>query len=161
MYQNLTQLAQLTGFSKETVGKRLAEAEIQPLPESPGNAKLFDSVAALPAIYNATPSGQSELVRERTRVSRAVAEKKERDLMLEKRELLREDEVAALINASLSVIRNFCAAFASQIEMILMQHGITATAALLDEIERAIDSARNTAADGLLRFADSLPESLS
>lgn len=161
MYQNLSQLAALTGFSKETVGKRLAEAEILPLPESPGNAKLFDSVVALPAIFGATPSGQTELVRERARVSRATAEKKERELLLDKRHLLRADEVHHLIASSMTVIRDFCTALPGHIELTMEQYGVRPEPGLLDAIERSIDGARHVAADKMLEFGKTLPPPLS
>lgn len=61
MNQSISQLSELTGKTRETIAKRLKAAGLEPTP-GPANSKVFDSVAALPAIYDAPVSDQGALM---------------------------------------------------------------------------------------------------
>lgn len=156
MYQNLSQLVQLTGFAKETVAKRLMEAGIEPIPDSPGNAKMFDSTLALPALYNSRHSGQSELMQERARVARATAEAKERANLMERRELLTSKEARTMILGILARLRDFLNSLTDIIANQLERDGYTLTSEQYNNIQSAIDATRNIVADELLAFAATL-----
>lgn len=157
MYQHLSQLAELTGFARETVAKRLTDAGIEPLPDSPRNAKLFDSTLALPALYNSRHSGQAELMQERARVARATAESKERLNLLERRELLTGEEARTMVLGILSRLRDFLNSLPELIANRLELDGFILTTEQFNGIQSAIDAARNAVADELLEFAATLP----
>lgn len=61
MNQSISQLSSLTGFTRETVAKRLSAANLEPLP-GPTNAKAFESTTALRALYDAPVSDQGALM---------------------------------------------------------------------------------------------------
>ena len=65
---SISELSALTGFTRETVGKRLTN-----IPHTAaGNAKRYDPRAALPALYEvAGNSGQIDLMRERALLARS------------------------------------------------------------------------------------------
>lgn len=65
MKQSISQLAALTGKTRETVAKRLNAAGLKPT-SGKGTAQEFESTVALPAIFEATEGGQQgELMRAR------------------------------------------------------------------------------------------------
>ena len=74
---SISELSALTGFTRETVGKRLAD-----IPHTAaGNAKRYDPRQALPALYETSGnSGQVDLMRERTRLAAAQALKIELEI---------------------------------------------------------------------------------
>ena len=69
---SISELSALTGFTRETVGKRLAD-----IPHTAaGNAKRYDPRQALPALYEvAGNSGQIDLMRERALLARSQRQK--------------------------------------------------------------------------------------
>ena len=67
MKQSISQLAALTGKTRETVSKRLSAAGLKPT-SGKGTAQEFESTVALPAIFEAPEGGQQgELMRARCR----------------------------------------------------------------------------------------------
>jgi hypothetical protein len=58
--QGITQLAETTGFTRETVKKRLDAAGLQPTP-GPHGGKLYDTPAALAAVYEVAQGGETPL----------------------------------------------------------------------------------------------------
>lgn len=89
---SISELSALTGFTRETVGKRLAD-----IPHTAaGNAKRYDPRVALPALYEvAGNSGQIDLMRERALLARSQRQKIDLEIGLMQGRLLQADVVAA------------------------------------------------------------------
>ena len=90
---SISELSALTGFTRETVGKRLAD-----IPHTAaGNAKRYDPRQALPALYEvACNSGQIDLMRERAMLARSQRQKIDLEIGVMQRELLPASLVASV-----------------------------------------------------------------
>lgn len=84
---SISELSNLTGFTRETVGKRLADI---PHTTAAGNAKRYDPRAALPALYGVTGgnSGQVDLMRERALLARSQRQKIDLEIGVMQRDLI-------------------------------------------------------------------------
>lgn len=90
---SISELSALTGFTRETVGKRLAD-----IPHTAaGNAKRYDPRQALPALYEvACNSGQIDLMQERAMLARSQRQKIDLEIGVMQRELLPASLVASV-----------------------------------------------------------------
>ena len=91
---SISELSALTGFTRETVGKRLAD-----IPHTAaGNAKRYDPRQALPALYEAAAGGggaQQNLMVERAKLAATQRQKLELEIGLMQGRLLQADVVEA------------------------------------------------------------------
>ena len=89
---SISELSALTGFTRETVGKRLAD-----IPHTAaGNAKRYDPRQALPALYEvACNSGQIDLMRERAMLARSQRQKIDLEIGVMQRDLIPASTVEA------------------------------------------------------------------
>lgn len=83
---SISELSNLTGFTRETVAKRLADI---PHTTAAGNAKRYDPRVALPALYEvAGNSGQVDLMRERALLARSQRTKLDIEIGVMQRDLI-------------------------------------------------------------------------
>lgn len=85
-----SKLADLTGFSWRTVKRRLTDAGVTAVGKH-GNADLFDSRAALLALYE-QPSDDPDFEDQRQRLAAAQAEKVEHENAVRRGDLVRRDD---------------------------------------------------------------------
>ena len=91
---SISELSALTGFTRETVGKRLAD-----IPHTAaGNAKRYDPRQALPALYEAAAGGgnaQTNLMVERAKLAATQRQKLELEIGVMQSRLLEAGVVEA------------------------------------------------------------------
>ena len=144
---SISDFSDLSGVTRETVAKRLSAAGLVAT-DGRGTAKLFDSTAALKAIFEAPQSDQ-------TAVMVARAENLAADTSLKR---LREQQIlgeTAPIAALEWALTSVCAQIGAVLETLpakLKRHLPQLTAADLHLVQTEIARCRNAAAGATLNF---------
>lgn len=98
--ESINALAELTGYDRRTLRKKLARL---PFEES-GRSHLYDTVTALATIYAATGEGY-DLTREKARLAHHQADIAEIDARERKGDVVKRDAVVAAWQAELVTVR--------------------------------------------------------
>lgn len=84
MRVTIVDLAKLTGLDRHTVAARLARANVDHEPDSPGNSKQYESTRALPALFHAPLSSVESLRQRRGELLAAQTERAKLELEKER-----------------------------------------------------------------------------
>jgi hypothetical protein len=134
----MSQLAEVTGFDRKTVDKRLQGLPYQ---KGPKGAHLYDASEALPILF--IPQETSEIEKEmqeaQLRRERALAEKAEIDVAIKRKQLVPIDEVAATVAKEYAYTRARLLSIPTKLALPLAR--ITDPATIKDELDSAIAEA--------------------
>ena len=145
---SISQLSDLTGFTRETCSKRLSAAGLVGAPGGPHNATLFDSKAALTAIFETPISDQTALMN--ARAENLIADTKLK--ALKEQQILGELAPIAALEWCLTSV---CAQISAVLETLpakLKRRLPQLTSADLHLIQTEIARARNAASSATLNF---------
>lgn len=121
MQVNISKLAKLTGFHRETVTKRVAGLE--PARVHPSQGKFYRSDEALQAIYLQSDAdidkAQLDLQQERARLARSQREMQDLKIAKEKKELVPADQIATAWGRIATSIRNQFLALPNRLAQML------------------------------------------
>lgn len=139
-----------TGFTRETVAKRLRNANLEALP-GPKKSLLYESKEAFPILYGAAEGGeQGELMRARTQNLEADTRLKE----LREAQLRNELAPVETLTWALSNLGSQISAILETIPAKLKRQVPTLTATDLDLIRKEIIKTQNAAARVQLELPD-------
>jgi len=111
---SISEISALTGFTRETIAKRLADIPFIVV----GKAKKYDLKAALPLLYEqTTQSGQVDLMRERALLARSQRTKLDIEIGVMQRDLIPASVVEATWSGMTSAARQRLLAIPYRIAM--------------------------------------------
>ena len=146
-------MARLTGKSRTTISKRLAEAELQPL-HTAGRQKYFDSAEALAAIlqHPAEMEYTDDLVLSQERAKLAVEQT---------RRLQRENDIAddmyAPVKSLANALEGACKIIVSHLDSIpltLKKRNPNLTGKDIELVKKVVAKCRNAAGNAVIDSAD-------
>ncbi|MBK8185732.1 MAG: DUF1441 family protein [Candidatus Competibacteraceae bacterium] len=138
MHCSISKLADLSGFSRETVATRLRDGGMEPTEGSTATNKQFRSELALPILYGtAGGSDSAELAKARTRLTDVQTELQRLELDKRKRVLLEAAEVEQVVA---HIFRLFGEGFEAALTM--SEHEYVLPTDLLDRLQKHFDGVR-------------------
>jgi phage terminase Nu1 subunit (DNA packaging protein) len=125
MQLSYSQLTELTGKDYKTIRKRFESAGLGPISRSPGKATLWESVAALEAIYdpaannNHSTDGEIDFEKERARAEKERADKLELENAARRRELIDATEAGRAFESVLGSFKTKLSGLPSRLSAIV------------------------------------------